>query len=106
MNALQDTSECKHECFRTCRWYLVIATAKHEICYVKPSEIVLDIKDYRRFTEMMTPHTMLRTVEADGTGSQATAPEAASVEETCHGCASYDATAQRRLKNECCAKYE
>ena len=103
MNALQDTSECKRECFRTCRRCIVIATAKHDICYVKPPEILLDITEYKRFMEMLPTHAMLGTVRADGAG---TAPEVASVTGTCHGCASYDATAQRRLKHECCAKYE
>ena len=42
---------------------------------------------------------------ADGTGSTAAAHEAAGIDGTCHGCASYDATTQRRLKNERFTKY-
>ena len=106
MNASQNTGKCKNECFTTCRWYLVIATATHKICYVEPPGNVLDITEYTRFTEMLTTHTMLGTVKADRTGPWTTAPEATGAEGTCHGCASYDATTQRRLTNECFTRYE
>ena len=103
MNASQNTGKCKNECFTTCRWYLVIATAEHNICYVEPPENVLDITECRRFTGMLTTHAMLGTLRAD-TGPLAT--EATGAEGTCHGCASYDATTQRCLTNECFTRYE